>query len=717
VDPIEEPGTSTWHGLNSRQAALVAAVWTLILLVFGLAAHTTPYYRVETDLVGEYLPAARELMNGTLDPAHYSFKGPGYPLLVAGAARVLRTDVAIASRVIAPIAAGIAAWLVFAIVYEAGGGQLAAFAFLAFLSLPETVRYAIEAGTDAPALALMLAATWLVVRPRGWRSVCAAGFLTAAAILTRSNAAFLCLAAIPLIASRPGRIRGLAAYLLSLAMPLIAWQWAAARVGGLPPDRNYLNVAWELYGRGVPWVRFEQGTGSHFHSMLDVFTFAPLQALGTVALNLFVHRWLDLQRLVPIWIGVLAAPGLLLLARLRSARAWLLHAVACALVLAPVFHSARFALYLAPVYAAAAGASLFWIAEAVSDLFGITSRRLAPVLAVALLLASAGVAVSESRAALMQSPHEVRLAGAELVRFGLTGQSILARKPHVAWFSGLRYVPLPEEIPLANVPSWATARGVHYLFYSPIERMQIPGFGVLADSGLALPGFTQLCWRRTAPQHFYALYRLEPGAADTVAFRSAYRDALRRHETAHPTELEEKMFVACEWLAIGEPTEALAQANALIHAGVNRGEVHRLRSDALVALERWDDAEAACRAAMLVEPTYGWHWERLGLTAWNRGRLDEAREDMTHALGIEPANLRYLEMLARIDVNRHEPAAAAATLERALQLAPADVRLRQMAMGAWQMAGQPANAEKLFAAGVAAGVSPAALSGEGGPSH
>src|SRR5437867_3057681 len=36
--------------------------WTVGLLAVSIAAHRTPLYQVETDLVGEYIPAARELL-------------------------------------------------------------------------------------------------------------------------------------------------------------------------------------------------------------------------------------------------------------------------------------------------------------------------------------------------------------------------------------------------------------------------------------------------------------------------------------------------------------------------------------------------------------------------------------------------------------------------------------------------------------------------------
>ena len=60
-----------------RRCALIVAAWTVSMAIVTLAAHATPLYFVETDLLGEYIPAARELAAGVINGAHYTFKGPG----------------------------------------------------------------------------------------------------------------------------------------------------------------------------------------------------------------------------------------------------------------------------------------------------------------------------------------------------------------------------------------------------------------------------------------------------------------------------------------------------------------------------------------------------------------------------------------------------------------------------------------------------------------
>ena len=80
-----------WPALSRRAAGIVVLGWCGVLLAVTLLAHPTPLYFVETDLVGEYLPAARELARGVIDPAHYSYRGPGYPAMLAAVTALVAT--------------------------------------------------------------------------------------------------------------------------------------------------------------------------------------------------------------------------------------------------------------------------------------------------------------------------------------------------------------------------------------------------------------------------------------------------------------------------------------------------------------------------------------------------------------------------------------------------------------------------------------------------
>lgn len=717
--PPETPPTRPLF--SSRQAAAVVVLWTACVLAVSLFAHPTALYYVETDLVGEFLPAAREMAAGTLDAARYAFKGPGYPLLVAALAVPMGGDVELAARWLSPLAAGLSAWLAFLIARRAAGGTVASWALLALLAAPSQVRYAIEAGTDAPALALLLGSALLVSRPRRLGAHLVAGALAGLAVLTRSNALFLFPCAALLLLVRRERWRHVAAYGLAAALPLAVWAGAAAQAGGLPPDRNYLNLAWELYGRGVPWDRFEATIGARFHSLWDVLAYDPVRVVTHAFGNLVRHRVADAGALVPVWVAWMALPGVVLLAHRRRAWPWLGHGLACAMVLAPVFYNARFALFLLPLYAAAAGAALYWLvrqgAEAAARLGAGPGRlRLAAGLAAAALVVPSGwAAVRETRAHLADAPHETRAAGERLARLGAAGGRVLARKPHVAWYAGMAHHPLPLDLPLRDLPSWARAAGVDYVLYSGIEMVQRLEWGVLADSGVALPGLEQVGWESLPRGKFYALYRVTGAAPDSAAFDTAWRSALARYEARRAHSPEAVLLVAAQYLAAGDPEAARERLERLVHAGAQDAAVERYRVRVALALADLAGAEAACRQAMALEPPAAWHWARLGDVRAGEGRLGEARDYYGRAVEAEPATLAYLELYGHALVRLEDYAGAAAVFERCLRLAPVEAELRRYAMGAWQLAGNASRARELYEEGLRLGIrSGALLEGEPG---
>lgn len=721
--PVPTATATPWPVVNGRQAAWIAVAWTLALVGLSVWGHPTPFYRVETDLVGEYLPAARELARGIVSGSHYAFKGPGYPLMLAWAAVPFGGDVEFAARVLGPVAAGCAAWFAFALARVAMGPAVATFTLLAMLAMPIQFRYAIEAGTDAPALALMLASTWLVLRNGSARSFVLAGLLAGYAMLTRGNAVFLLPCAALVIAARPGRLARYAAFGCAVALPLLAWRWIAERSGGLPADRNYLNIAWELYGHGVPWDRFETTTGTRFHSLFEVLAFDPLRACTHILRNLAGYRLLDLQQLTTPWLGVLAMPGLVRLAATRAARPWLLYAIGCAVLLAPVFYNARFALYLLPLYLAAAGASLEWLALRVRA-YAITHRvptqlaqAMIPGVAAAMIVGLAAGAVVVSTRELADAPHEVRLAGAALARFAVPGARIMARKPHVAWYAHMQYVPYPTSASLEDLPALARAAGAEYLFFSGIEQVMRPNDAVLADSGLALPGFQQVMWSRLPRGHFYSVYRLSSTHATHAEFSAALHDALLRYEAKRPGSPEAMLFVAAELYELGAVAEALARLERLERGGAHDPAVERYRSLALLASGDLEGAARACEQAMAIETPVAWHYQQLGETRARQARMSEARDAFARGVEVEPTNLACLESLGRAEIALRDFPAAAAAFEQRLRLVPGDIAARRDAMGAWKLAGNEVRVRQLFADGVSGGASAAALAGTTTPAR
>ena len=692
-----------------RAALIAVAAWTAVMAAVTLVAHGTPLYFVETDLLGEYLPAARELGRGVITGAHYTFKGPGYPALLAllGAAGI--KDGFLAARLLSVAAAGVSAWLGYRLIARLSRPRLALLALGVMLTAPALVRYAIEAGTDTPALALMLGATLLALRARTRRGLAAAGLVAACAVLTRGNALFLAPAALLALLARNHRVRAVAAYAAGFAIPLATWSLLCARAGAIVHDHNYLNVAAELYARDLPWDEFESAIGSRFSSLAQVLAYDPWHAAGRIAGNLITHRARDLRELIPIWLGLAALPGLVLLARQRTWRLALVHAGLCALALAAVFYNARFALYLLPFYAAAAATALAQGQARVAA----RSRRLeiaGRAAIAASIAASAAAAAITIAGPLATAPREVRAAGAMLARLGEPGDRVMARKPHVAWFAGMTQVPLPGDTPLLGLLERARSERARWLFFSPVERATRPEYAVLADSGVRLPGLEPVQWQGS-PGHYFALYRFTGETPDSAAFAIALASAVDRYAARHTQDPDACLFAALQMIGLGRGDRALAVLDDLRRRGVTDARAEQLRSDAWLGLGRTDSAAAACQRALSLAPPLASRWARLGEIHARGRRFDQTAACYGRAVELEPANASYLERLGRARIRLADYRAAALAFERCVRLAPNDAGFRRETMGAWQLAGDSARMSGCFRDGVRLGIAPGVLLG------
>ena len=718
---IAAPGGAAQQTRDARDAALeplepwaapAVALYTVVLLAVTVFLHPSPLYFVETDLLGEYIPAAKALAAGVLAPGHFAFHGPGYPLMLAGLAPLCGGDYYLAARLLSGLATGCAAWLAFLVVRLFTGRAAALFVLAGLLVNPTLLRYGIEAGTDAPALALSLAATYGVLRPPSRRWLIGAGLAAGIATLTRYNAAFLFPAAALVLLMRPGRIAALAAYGAGAVLPLGAWLAVSARLGGgaLQSD-NYLNVAYELYGRDLPWDRFEAQIGSRFHSLGDVLRFAPAQAAGRIASNLGAHFVSDLRQLLPVWLGVIAGPGLLLNARRRAWGPALAHFALCSLVLAPVFYSARFSVYLLPFYLAGAGALLFeeagiwraWLPRA--QVAAESARRPWVAVVVAVLLAlSAYVSVSQLHGRLADAPHAPRLAGQELRRRGLVGGRIMARKPHIAYFAGMEYVPMELSTSLPDLVARARASGTGYLFYSGVEKLQRPEYAVLSDSGLSLPGLEQVAFRSLGGQRFYAVYRVGTEPVDSAAMAAALDLAVQRYADRRRAEPEAQLFAAVQLVDMRRFRGALDRLLPLEQAGVRDPAVAKLMSTAYFGLGDNEASYRECEAALKLEAPTAWHYARMASIRVRQQRYAEARDLYRRAVDLQPGNPGHLEHLGLACAVLHDYVPAADAFERCVRLAPKDARLRRLAIGVWRMAGNERRARRILDDGVREGI-------------
>jgi hypothetical protein len=339
------------------------------------------------------------------------------------------------------------------------------------------------------------------------------------AYLTRYNGIFA-LAGVPaavLLADPHGhswkeRARTAGVFAGAFLLTIAPWGvYALIEKGSFFYNRNYLNIAYEMFGRGkVGWDAYWYGAANQYQSLTQVILADPGAFVSTVGGNLFDHLSGDLGKLVGWPTGVLAVIGTPLLLRERPDRrllTLLLIGASFFALLLLVFYGERFSLYLLPLYVVLALRTLTWPALAAWRLWGTV--QIGGVAAIVLVLWQ----FAESKA---YNGEQIDSGPAEVVQVGRwfeanqplpkTGTIVVARKPHIAYYLGMTLEMFPPVTTQEELFEALRRVNASYLYYSPMEAGLRPQFQYLLDPARAPSGLRPLVSTAVPPA---VLYRVE----------------------------------------------------------------------------------------------------------------------------------------------------------------------------------------------------------------
>jgi len=123
---------------------------------------------------------------------------------------------------------------------------------------------------------------------------------------------------------------------------------------------------------------------------------------------------------------------------------------------------------------------------------------------------------------------------------------------------------------------------------------------------------------------------------------------------------------------------------------LNVAEEWAFTGSSLITERNLQEAEAAYRRALALDPGSSLAWDGLGLAHYDAGRLREARESLARALALDPENGRALFHLALVDEREGKNLEAIAGYRKALALSPNDADVGRHLGGALGMAGRSA---------------------------
>jgi len=254
--------------------------------------------------------------------------------------------------------------------------------------------------------------------------------------------------------------------------------------GALFYNQNYKNVAYEFLAKDkMSWDEFWKGEGVEVESVTDVMLEDPGAFFSTVIANAVDHLKKDLgfekgesqlSEGLLLWpIGILFLAGLVLLFFNHPDKrqlSFILFNVLFFGVLLLVFYNERFSLFLIPGYATIACVPL------ISEKYGaknlLKNSRAGSILLALLLVWTAIESQSFNSKVIDSAPKDLRMAIEWFDRNGpknTEGLRISARKPHIGFYTDMKYIPIPYVKNYPDFISKLKEKEVDYLFFGAME--------------------------------------------------------------------------------------------------------------------------------------------------------------------------------------------------------------------------------------------------------
>jgi len=467
---------------------VAAGLYLIVMAWLTFRYHTIGGMGVETDFYVELVPQAKKLLAGEFSPIYYGAKGPVYSIMLAGVFLIVR-DFFTAGLLINLLSGAIflvAVYHLISTVFNRLAGIIVTIAIMAnalFLS------YTYQAASDLPFMALCAISMLFLMKGKGKTGLIFSAIFAAAAFLTRYNGAFVAAGSMLFLAidtgDRKERLKRVALWLLVFVVAGLPWYVPNAVVMGSPVhNNNYMNVMLEYYGNVSDTGSYENWTDAlpeQFESIGDIVLHDPVYFFIHSAQNIYRHFYSDMRELLDWRLGffVVAGIALLFFAGLdRRKVAFFSFGAFYFAILTLVFYNARFSMFLLVFYLPlaiwpfVADRPAAWLKH-----IALPGTAVVAFLTVILLYSSLTIVVADMKRQplYLLSLKELGLALDKIEAD--KSQKLLARKPHVAYFSGLEATMFPPDVhSLRELASYLDKHNIEYVLYSGIEASYRPDF-------------------------------------------------------------------------------------------------------------------------------------------------------------------------------------------------------------------------------------------------
>lgn len=463
------------------------------MLVVCMSNRLLGDYGVETDFYVAYVSQAKELLNGRLIIDEY--RGPVYQILLALTGFFFKSDFYTAGKFLNVMCAAVVLFFVSKLITSLFNRQVSFFVVLLIAVNQVFWRYTYEPGTDMLFLVFYVSALYFLLKDLIFESknLFTAGLLTGMAYLTRYTGVSLLVFAVILFviiyfkkykntetASGKNFLKPVLLYLIPVIILISGWGiFSFIKTGSFFYNKNYQNTAFAFYKPNEmskdEWTSKYQ---ENYTSMSDVIFSNPVTFSKKYSKNSVNYFIKDLLRFFPKYISILVGFGFLIfLLKFKSEnlqeKLFLLAGFIFYIQILLIFYSERFSLPLLPLYCFLV---IRLFSQDIFQRFNFKFKNLKLFSLILLLLVTLNFynSYTIAKTDINDVPVEI-LSVRDIVNkdFGeeLKGKSIMARKPHIAYYLDMELMFMPYAETYADFILNLKNSNSEYLFVSEKEGM------------------------------------------------------------------------------------------------------------------------------------------------------------------------------------------------------------------------------------------------------
>lgn len=453
----------------------VSLVYFIAILSFSLGYRKVGNYDIETDFFWDYAIEARNILKGIINVGE--FRGPGYPAVVALISTLIG-DLFTSGLIISAISSSLVILITFKTLKKIFNDKIAFAVSITLILNPTFLRYSYVCGTDMFfnfLVSLAVFSAIIGVLKNKNTLLFLSGLAGGYAYLTRYNGISL-LIGLPLMILllnyknlKNGVLKSIPT-IVGYFVILFPWSvYSYIKRGEFFYNRNYLNIAYEMYAKGkIPWDNFWFEASKEYKSFIDVFLRDPGLFIEKAFLNLLDHFWRDLTQLCGWQFAILFIFGLILMISYKIDNlklAYFAHSLTFFLVLVFVFYSERFSMYLLPTYLSICYSIISWKK--------IERTRFGWVIILIIFNLISLPKISQMiKRDIDNQPFDILYVREQFkAKFGDSerGKIIVARKPNIAYYLDMEFKPFPLVNNYDELYAELIKLNASYLYYSWIE--------------------------------------------------------------------------------------------------------------------------------------------------------------------------------------------------------------------------------------------------------